>query len=241
MTHKRTKGTSDPSHSSGTNITVVDDLNTTLSELLIGCAHMDSRRIHSAISYLKASPAASETVEGTRQLPASFHEALWGLRTEFDPSTVTMASTNIPDAILKLSAVLTETSESSQKVFTLVDKHQEILKQSERCLGELEHVLNDSQCSQEAISTFIHRQRILNQALQAVSQDIVMSQEFQDLCGQRVKKVVKLLCDVECYLRALFQLLKIELPSTQRSAEQKEQDKDIDQASADNLLKELGL
>lgn len=241
MTHARTNGTRNQFDSSGTNITVVEDLDTTLSELLVGCAHMDNRRIQSALSSLKASPALKETPEETQQLPASFHEALWGLRREFDPSAVTMASTNIPDAILKLSAVLTETSESSQKVFNLVDKHQEILKQSERYLGELEHALNEARCSPKAISAFIHRQRVLNQAVQAVSHDIVMSQEFQDLCGQRVKKVVKLLCDVECYLRALFQLLQIELPSTQRSAEQKEQDKDIDQSSTDELLKELGL
>jgi chemotaxis regulatin CheY-phosphate phosphatase CheZ len=50
-------------------------------------------------------------------------EILGSLKREFDPASITMTSTNIPDAIIKLSSVLVETSEATTKVFQLVEKH----------------------------------------------------------------------------------------------------------------------
>jgi chemotaxis regulatin CheY-phosphate phosphatase CheZ len=76
--------------------------------------------------------------------------------------------------------------------------------------------------------------------MHAVSHDIVLSQEFQDLCGQKIKKVLRLVCDVECYLRALLDQLHIDLPSG-KSAAEIEADQSVDQESTDQLLKELGL
>jgi hypothetical protein len=45
---------------------------------------------------------------------------------------------------------------------------------------------------------------------------------------------------MECYLRALFSQLKVDVPSA-KSASQNEEEKDCDQVSTDALLKELGL
>jgi len=172
---------------------------------------------------------------------ALLRETLMGIRSEFDPASVSMSSTNIPDAILKLSAVLTETSEATTKVFDLVESHQKISKKGEELLSELER------CAQQqgsldatAVAAFVSKFRILNHAMHAVSHDIVISQEFQDLCGQKIKKVLRLVCDVECYLRALLDQLHIELPSG-KSAAEIEAEQAVDQESTDQLLKELGL
>jgi chemotaxis regulatin CheY-phosphate phosphatase CheZ len=172
---------------------------------------------------------------------ALFRETLMGILSEFDPSSVSMSSTNIPDAILKLSAVLTETSEASTKVFDLIESHQKISKKGEELLAELER------CAQQqgsldvtTVAAFVSKFRVLNHAMHAVSHDIVLSQEFQDLCGQKIKKVLRLVCDVECYLRALLDQLHIDLPSG-KSAAEIEADQSVDQESTDQLLKELGL
>lgn len=172
---------------------------------------------------------------------ALLRETLMGIRSEFDPASVSMSSTNIPDAILKLSAVLTETSEATTKVFDLVEGHQKITKKSEELVSELER------CAQQqgtldaaAVGAFVSKFRVLNHAMHAVSHDIVISQEFQDLCGQKIKKVMRLVCDVECYLRALLDQLHIELPSG-KSAAEIEAEQAVDQESTDQLLKELGL
>lgn len=167
-------------------------------------------------------------------------ETIWGLRSEFDPASITMSSTNIPDAMIKLSSVLTETSEASHKVFDLVDGQGKIIRKGEQYLGELEELAQQPQVDSEAVLKFVSKYRTLNTGLHTLSHDIILSQEFQDLCGQRIKKVMKLVCDVECYVRALLQQLNIDLP-TAKSAAELDADKGIDQDVTDSLLKELGL
>ena len=51
---------------------------------------------------------------------------------------------------------------------------------------------------------------------------------------------MRLVCDVECFLRALLDQLNIELPSG-KSAAEIEAEQAVDQESTDQLLKELGL
>jgi chemotaxis protein CheZ len=166
-------------------------------------------------------------------------QTVLGLRSELDPASVTMSSTNIPDAIIKLSAVLTDTDTASHRVFDLVDRQGKLLKQAEKELSELERLCQSSTPDSRMVAGYISRHRALNNALQSVSNEIVTSQEFQDLCGQKVKKVIRLVCDMECYIRALLAQLRIEVP-TAKTAAQAEADKDIDQDSTDALLKELG-
>jgi chemotaxis protein CheZ len=184
--------------------------------------------------------ALSELIaEKNAEALSLLHQTVWGLRSEFDPASVTMSSTNIPDAIIKLSAVLTDTDNASSKVFDLVDRHTKLLKQTEKELAELERNYKGSHIDPSSIEGYITRQRALNSAMQSVSHEIITSQEFQDLCGQKIKKVMRLLCDMECYLRALFSQLRVDIPSA-KTAAQLEEDKDIDQASTDALLKEMG-
>ena len=151
-----------------------------------------------------------------------------------------MTSTNIPDAIVKLSAVLHETNEASQKVFSLIDKHNDITKVCDSSLTELELLLGNQSPNMGEIRELTRRCRALNQASQTVAHEIIMAQEFQDLCGQRIKKVMKLLSDMECYLRSLLASLGVDIPSGHRTTEEKETAKELDQTLTDTLLKELG-
>ena len=171
---------------------------------------------------------------------SELRDTLWGIRSEFDPASVTMSSTNIPDAIIKLSSVLTETSEASQKVFDLVDAQNKIAKQGEKYLGELEFLAQQSKIEPAVIMRFVEKYRALNSNMHKVSHDIVISQEFQDLCGQKIKKVMRLVCDVECFLRALLAQLRVEMPHA-KTASELEEERAVDQDETDSLLKELGL
>lgn len=166
-------------------------------------------------------------------------QTLSGIRLAFDPAAVTMSSTNLPDAVLKLSSVLTETSEATQKVFKLVEAQKELIQQGERCLGEMEQLLREPQRDSVRALDRVSTYREINRGLNAVNHEIVMSQEFEDLSGQKVKKVLRLLCDMECYLRALLQQFKIEVPSV-KSASEAEEDGDLDQDEANRILKDLG-
>lgn len=169
----------------------------------------------------------------------SLGQALSAIRLAFDPAAVTMSSTNLPDAVLKLSQVLTEASEAAQKVFRLVEAQKELLLEGERCLTDLEKLAREPQGSADAALKLVATYQGINRNLSAVGHEIVMAQEFEDLSGQKIKKVLRLLCDMECSLRSLLQQFKIEIPSAQSVGEPGE-DGDIDQDAANRILKDLG-
>jgi chemotaxis regulatin CheY-phosphate phosphatase CheZ len=197
------------------------------------CTHIVS------VEDLTSALAELVTAESPHKLKL-LRETLLGIRSGFDPASIAMSSTNIPDAILKLSSVLNDSNEASHKVFDLVESQHKILKQGEKHLAELEQLAQQGPLGPEAALAFVSKFRALNHAMQAVSNDIVISQEFQDLCGQRVKKVMRLVCDVEVYLKALLEQLKVDLPNP-KSAAELEAEQSVDQESTDALLKELGL
>jgi chemotaxis regulatin CheY-phosphate phosphatase CheZ len=167
-------------------------------------------------------------------------ETVEHLRREFDPSSVTMSTTNIPDSITKLSAVLTETSQAATKVFALVDEQKRLLKEGDGYLQELEELAKKDAVDSKRLLSIIAQCRRAHQEIGSSAHEIVVSQEFQDLSGQKVKKVIKLITGVETYLRTLLGYLKVPLPSA-HTQETADHDTDIDQAVADSILKDFGL
>lgn len=179
---------------------------------------------------------ASQSREALKQLT----ETVEHLRREFDPASVTMSTTNIPDSITKLSAVLAETNQAAMKVFQIVDEQKRLLLEGDDCLHELERLAKQDAIDPKLLLSMVSKCRRVHQDLGASADDIVVSQEFQDLSGQKVKKVIKLITGVEAYLRTLLSHLKVPLPSTD-SEKTSAQDADLDQAAADSILKDFGL
>ena len=77
------------------------------------------------------------------------------LRREFDPASVTMSTTNIPDSIAKLSSVLTETNQAATKVFQLVEEQQRLLVEGETCLRELETLANQGDLDSKLFAAIV--------------------------------------------------------------------------------------
>lgn len=226
--------------SAHTTVLTGEEISSLLERIMVAFAHGDSRALMAAIAHAQGPKVAEEISPSPPESLAQFHETIMSLRSGFDPASVTMSSTNIPDALLKLSSVLTDTHDACQKVFDLIEQQHKIIKQGEKYLSELELLSQRPQVDPALLCIFISRYRALNRSLDGVSDDLVLSQEFQDLCGQKIKKVIKLLCDVECYVRVLLEQLCVELPTPKSKAEE-EASASVDQEDTDSLLKEFGL
>jgi len=167
-------------------------------------------------------------------------EILGSLKREFDPASITMTSTNIPDAIIKLSSVLVETSEATTKVFQLVEKQKSLVEEHERCLAAIEKIVRLNPYDSQEVLGHVARGREAQRALREVAHEIVMAQAFQDLCSQKVQKVIRLIGDLDCYLRALLSQFKL-APSTGGCDDESQEDKGLDQGATDDILKGLGI
>jgi chemotaxis protein CheZ len=210
-----------------------------IEDLLVAFAYGDPTRVHNALGALGHGPEMHRVHSRVHEILASFHATLWQIRGEFDPAAVTMSSTNIPDAVKKLESVLDETAQATNAVFALLGKNDALIKQGEELLSKLEATCNNSTPSVSSLLEFVATYRNLNRSMITNATELVTTQEFQDLCGQRIQKVIRLVRDVETNLVKLLNQLKITLPETPTIVPEGEQR--VNQDSVDDLLKDFGI
>ncbi len=170
------------------------------------------------------------------------HKTLEGFARSIDPANVGMNGTNVSDAAKKITHVIDMTFEAANKTLGGMEEVEGLLAKSQSELTALESKLLASPVAQTALGEELklfltaERQR-LDEARQHAFQ-VVISQEFQDLAGQALKKVYKLVTDLESHLIQMIQLFgkrtKPTEPSEQKSTALEGQ-KDVDQ-----ILNELG-
>lgn len=165
---------------------------------------------------------------------------LGSIKREFEPATVTMTSTNIPDAVTKLSSVLVQTSQAAARVFELVERQKSLLEENDSYFSALEGLMATTPVDPEAVQKLVSRGRATHIALREVAHEIVMAQEFQDLCSQNVEKVMRLIGKLDGDLRALLGHFKV-TPAVADTSESDLNKPDIGQEDADEILKGFGI
>lgn len=165
---------------------------------------------------------------------------LAALAKEFHPSSVTMTSTNIPDAINKLSAVVDETGEATQRVLDLAERQKSLLREHDLHAAALARLLRQNPVNSNAALAELEKSSASLTGLRALAHQIVEAQEYQDLCSQKVEKVIRLLSSLDDRLRLLFDNLKYPI-SSESTAGHHVEESDIDQKEADDILKRFGI
>ena len=202
--------------------------NATSAHTIIHCAHDLESALHALTS------------ERPNNGVSRLEELLAALAREFDPASVTMTSTNIPDAIIKLSSVVEETNNAAQRVFTLVERQKTLLGQTEQLSEQVASLLSSSPVNTQAAKEGVKRITEVTRELHSVGHKIVEAQEFQDLSGQKVDKVIKLISGLDERLKLLLTHLRDPIPSAATNAVE-DSASDIDQGEADDILKRFGL
>jgi len=188
----------------------------------------------------------------TRQL----HDALRELGYH---QKVEMAVQSLPDTRQRLDYIARLTGQAAERALSNVEKGQAIQEAVEREGARLSTrwqqlyacELGVEEFKQVAADTnaFLHRAQEDARATQALLTDIMMAQDFHDLTGQVIQKVVKLAQDFE---NELVKLLIESTPPEKRSAAHSEwmngpvidptsrDDVVTSQAQVDDLLESLG-
>lgn len=164
----------------------------------------------------------------------------------------------IPDARDRLTYVGQMTESAAHKVLGLVEAAKpECTHLAEHALGQqrdIERVLADSAASAPSLRDSLHRMVafVHTAAQHAENQertltDIMMSQDFQDLSGQVIKKVVDIISRTETQLLQLLKETAPEHVTAAMAAANAEQlqgpmtpDKALKQDDVDDLLAQMG-
>ena len=143
-------------------------------------------------------------------LARNLHDSLTEFKTSLEKTNFTMSSTNLPDAADKLERVMKMTEEAAERTMNLVDsqslKIKEDVDHATKILEALESQKTVSQESYNECLAFFKGHEARMKDLDRLNSEIIVAQTYQDLTGQALQKVVKLVTGIEKQLISLIQL-----------------------------------
>lgn len=184
-------------------------------------------------------PKESKLLQEIGQMTRSLHNSLEEFKASLDRNNLDMHSTNLPDATNKLESVIQMTFEAANKTMSNMDRQAEVIesikanlkayklrlpidKQSDSFLGKLEYSLGE---------------------LSKIGSETIVSQSFQDLSGQQIRKVIKLVTHLETHLVSLIKVFGVHSKnaSCEPNLQTKDQSKQaVAQEDVEALLESFG-
>jgi len=170
------------------------------------------------------------------RLTRDFHETLNSFSS--DDRFETLAKDDIPDARERLNFVITKTSEAAHKTLNSVEESLPLCEALEDTLKKLdeewEKFLSKEMKPQEFRELSIVIKEFFNasggdvKAMRGNLNDILMAQDFQDITGQIITKVITLVSEVETSLVELVKLgSKLGMKPDSSEKNKKAEDKDV--------------
>jgi chemotaxis protein CheZ len=197
--------------------------------------------------------SAEETRDRLGNITRQLHQAIVELGLDGPLKAV---ANQIPDARERLEYVGQMTERAAHKVLGTVEQAQPSCREAEKlsrsAATDIEQVLADPHAGSEQLRAVLDRARgaLLHSAAVTSAQhdalsEIMMSQDFQDLSGQVIQKVVKIITETEDQLlgmllrHAPFETSDLKAPSSELQGPQVA-GKALEQGDVDDLLASLG-
>ncbi len=227
----------------GTTIVVAD----AVADLIDALGTGNSDRIERALISLGAERDSS-LFRGVGAMARNLHDSLREFQLSLCRETASMDGTNIPDAADKLEAVIKMTFEAADKTLSFADRQTEILREIKEQRTKLDAYLEDPSLSTDIlkgkVKEFLSSVKKEEESLAQINSEVVMAQSYQDLTGQALRKVVKLVTSLEKQLLDLISLFGLPIQGAQHEVATPTPDTKgpgaLDQDKADDLLKSLG-
>lgn len=144
----------------------------------------------------------SHIMTGVIKFTDDLHQALSRFRN--DSRMAALAHREIPDARLRLEHVLTVTEEAAHKTLDLIERSVPLANATVRDATSLMAALDDR--SHNDIRRFLDETRGNFEAVRANLSEVMLTQSFQDLTGQILRGVQRLIGEVEDSLGELTRL-----------------------------------
>jgi chemotaxis protein CheZ len=194
------------------------------------------------------------------RLTRELHDAINGFL--LDARISDMTNVEIPDAKERLNYVITMTQQSADRTLTQVEKCLPMVEAMEKQSTQLSEewgklrmrMLSKDEFKglSDALSSFLEQTQQDSSDLHASLSEVLMAQDFQDLTGQIISKVIVLVQDVERKLVKLVRITGNKLDDGSSAKKQEEElagpaipgleqgDQVTSQDDVDDLLSSLG-
>ena len=160
----------------------------------------DAQRFHELLDQLlraRESTIQSEVV----RISAVLHDALSRFR--MDSRIATLAEKDMPDARQRLDHVITLTERAAHRTMDLIESSVPLADATARQAAELAAAAGAA-TSSAALAAFLATARDNCEAVRANLSEVMLAQGFQDITGQIIRGVHKLIGEVESVLEELM-------------------------------------
>lgn len=157
------------------------------------------------------------------------HDSIRGFQDAIDPKLKDMATGDMPSAVDKLQLIIASTEDAANKTIEIVDKYLERMDTLDKHIKGLDP-------SSEA-AQFLWQFR---DELEADLSTVLMAQSFQDLTGQTIKKVIRLVSELEGELVKMVATFGVKADGGSGGVPAADVQDQVSQADVDDLLKEFG-
>jgi len=169
----------------------------------------------------------SELFSEVGKVTRKMHDSIKSFRDALDPKLKDMASIEMPNAVDRLQYVISKTEEAANKTMSIVEKY--LLK-----MDDISAHLRKLDGPEESISFL----RTFKNGLEDDLTEILTTQSFQDLTGQTIKKVIKLVGEIESELVRLIATFGVKVEAG--AAAEVPAAEQVSQSGVDDLLKDFG-
>jgi chemotaxis protein CheZ len=183
------------------------------------------------IQSLSISEGNDELFIEVGRLTRELHDAINGFL--LDAKISNMTNVEIPDAKERLNYVITMTQQSADRTLTEVEKSLPLVAQMEKSSSELaeewnklrQRMLSKDEFKElsDRLASFLQQTSEDSKVLHASLSEVLMAQDFQDLTGQIIRKVINLVQDVEQKLVKLVRITGNKLDDGKGAKQDKEE------------------
>jgi chemotaxis protein CheZ len=169
------------------------------------------------------------------------HDSINEFKNSIDTGLDKLTNESVPNAVDKLQFVMTRTEEAANKTMAIVERY---FDEADDFSQHMEHVTGPEES--------IHYLKTFKEAMDNDLTDILTAQQFQDITGQTIKKVIALVNTVEVELVGLISThgmpLKVEQSDDEKPETKQAEDEwadetpheKVSQSDVEALLNDFG-
>lgn len=194
----------------------------------------------------------SALYERVGRMVRQLHDALTEFKANMDPGNVTMSTTSLPDATDKLESVIEMTHNAASTTLSLAERQQALIEEQLRELAHYRKILTPELCATNPwgahAARFLEKQEQRAKEVHTLTNEVLMAQTYQDLSGQALRKVIRLVTGLEANLVQLIQLFGAHEPRSKETTiiegvepqPKPAKDDDLEQDEVDSILNNFG-
>lgn len=192
---------------------------------------MASKDFNSADTMISEMIQSSEGALYNRigQVTRKLHNSLTEFKNALDPRIRQIANEEVPHAVDRLEYVISKSEEAAHRTMGVVEKYQLNLPEFEAHVGNV-----------TAPEDSLNYLRAFSASLKNDLTEIMLAQEFQDITGQTIHRVIDLVNTIEAELIGLITTFGEREGTEAAASKPQEAEEKITQGEVEDLLKEFG-